>query len=62
MLRIKQEREKKGITQQELAFRSGVSMRTIAYLETNGRDARVGTVTQIAKALGVPFSRLLEKS
>jgi HTH-type transcriptional regulator, competence development regulator len=62
MLRIREERIKAGLTQQELAHLAGISIRTMQNLETNGRDPRVGTVRRVADALGVPFSLLLEKA
>ena len=55
--KIKELREKKGITQ--LAKESGVSRTTIILLE-NGEEhePKVGTLKAIANALGVPVSKL----
>lgn len=46
-------RKNRGITQQELAERIGMSVVAIAYIETGKRWARLGTLTKIAGALKV---------
>ena len=57
--RIKELREKKGLTQTELSKESGVSRVTIILLE-NGEEhePKVGTLKAIAKVLDVPVSKL----
>jgi transcriptional regulator with XRE-family HTH domain len=59
--RIAQLRLERDLTQQELATKAGLSMRTIAYAEA-GRDIRVSTLWLIAEALGVTTDDLLEKA
>ena len=51
--RIKEEREAQGMTQEELAEKSGVSRVTISLIES-GRNTNVmiGTLAKIAMALG----------
>lgn len=54
-------REARGLSQRQLADAAGVSLRTIRYLESRGvRNALVGTVERVAKALGTTVARLLE--
>lgn len=51
---LRDARRRAGLTQEELAARSGVGVRTIRRLETgSGTDPRIGTVTLLADALGV---------
>ena len=57
--RIKELREKKGLSQTELAKVSGVSRGTIILLENKEEhEPEVGTLKAIAKALDVPVSKL----
>ena len=57
--KIKEIRERKGITQEQLAERSGVSRATIIQLENNEEhEALVGTLKAVAKALGVPLHKI----
>lgn len=58
--RIKELREKKKLTQQELAEKSGVSRSLIISLETGARTVTTtSTIEKLADALGVPVKRLL---
>ncbi|WP_132114902.1 helix-turn-helix domain-containing protein [Actinocrispum wychmicini] len=51
---LRQRRLEVGMTQRQLAERSGVSLRTISRLEASqGGDPRVGTVGLVADALGL---------
>ena len=57
--RIKEMREKLGITQEELAKKSGVSRGTIVALENNQTTSTTTkTLSKIANALGVSVSRI----
>jgi putative transcriptional regulator len=57
--KIKEIREKKRISQTELAKLSGVSRQTIIALETKDDvDTTVGTLNSIATALGVSVKSL----
>ena len=56
--RIRELREKKKLTQEQLAQMSGVSRTTIVLLENNEEhEAMVGTLKSLA-ALNVPVSKL----
>lgn len=59
-MNIKKIREKKGITQQELATVLGVGQSTVAMWETNKSLPRVDTLKAIAKALGCTIDELLD--
>lgn len=59
--RIKEEREKKGMTQTDLIEKSGVSRRIVCELESGKRDiTTTGTLNKIAKTLDIPVSKLIE--
>ena len=50
--RLKEAREAKGITQEELERKSGVSRQTISAIENNRvGDVKIGTLKALAKAL-----------
>lgn len=52
--KIKQLREEQGLSQDELAEKSGVSRMTITYLETGvTKDVKLGTLNKIAVGLDV---------
>lgn len=67
---IKDLREKAGLTQEQLARRSGVSQGYIAKLEPSSRPGQrksirkanpsVSILKKLARALGVPVAELLE--
>ena len=58
--KIKEIRERKKMTQLELAEKSGVSRTTLSKLENNENpEVRAGTLKAIARALGVKVSALL---
>lgn len=58
--RVSEVRRSRGLTQQELAERVGMSVVAIAYIETGKRWARLGTLNKIAKSLKVDISNLFE--
>lgn len=45
-------RERRGLSQRELAAEAGIALRTIQLLERGRHDARLSTYSRIAKALG----------
>lgn len=67
---IKELRERRGMTQEQLAKRAGVSQGYIAKLEPSSRPGRakavrkanpsLPTLKRLARALGVPVTELLE--
>ena len=60
-VRVRQERQRRGWTQQELADRVGVRRATISDLERRTvRRLNLGLLERIAKALRVPAKRLIE--
>jgi transcriptional regulator with XRE-family HTH domain len=59
-LRIKQIRNTKKITQEELAFRSELTLSQIARIETVRINPTVSTMFRIAKALDVPMKELFD--
>ena len=54
--RIKELRNKLGISQEELGFRSGVHRTYIASLEVGKRNVSIATLEKIVDALEVSFS------
>jgi transcriptional regulator with XRE-family HTH domain len=61
--RIRELREKKKLTQEQLAQKSGVSRSTIIQLENNDEhEAMVGTLKSLAAALEVPVSKLFTQN
>lgn len=57
--RLRDLRQAKGMTQQELAGRVGVSRRAIAYYESEGNTPIVSNLPKVAGALGVSLEELL---
>jgi transcriptional regulator with XRE-family HTH domain len=53
LYRLKEHRDRRGLTQEELATLSGVSRPTIAALERGYRQAYSSTTDKLAKALKV---------
>jgi transcriptional regulator with XRE-family HTH domain len=58
--RVAEVRKRRGFTQQEIAEHTGMSVVSIAYIETGKRWARLGTLNKIAKTLKVDISELFE--
>ena len=57
--RLKEIREEKGITQEELEKKSGVSRQTISAIENNDAyQAKVGTLMALAKAMDTTVDNL----
>jgi transcriptional regulator with XRE-family HTH domain len=59
MRNLRQLRELRGFSQEELADKSGVSLTFIAHLETGRKSPSFETLELIGKALNVPVFRLL---
>lgn len=61
--RIRELREKKELTQEQLAQMSGISRMTICKLENNEEsEVMVGTLKALAAALNVPVSKLFTQN
>ncbi len=60
--KIKLERLKRDLSQEELAFQAGVNKNTIWKIETNQVSPNVKTLEKIAKAFGMDFSELTDVS
>lgn len=58
-MRVAAVRKSRGLTQQELAERTNMSVVGIAYIETGKRWARLGTLSKIARVLQVDVADLL---
>ncbi len=48
------------MTQQQLADKTGMSLVSIAYIETGKRWVRLTTLNKLSQALGVDMSELLK--
>lgn len=57
--RIKAERQKAGLSQKELAERTGTSAAMIGHYETGYRRPKYGTLSRIADALNVSYDEFL---
>jgi transcriptional regulator with XRE-family HTH domain len=58
--RLRRLREDRGLTQEELAKRSGISRVYVAFLEAGRQDPRVSIVMRLARALKVKAGALLD--
>ncbi|WP_292889616.1 helix-turn-helix domain-containing protein [Nonlabens sp.] len=58
--KIKEIRLKKGMSQEELAEKSQVSLRTIQRIENNENEPRGKTMQLICESLGIPIEELLD--
>ncbi|MBI2756333.1 MAG: helix-turn-helix transcriptional regulator [Chloroflexi bacterium] len=58
--RLKEWRERRLLTQADLAERSGVAETTINRIENGHHEARFSTTRKLASALDVPPSELME--
>lgn len=58
---LKDIRQKKNLTQEELAEKSGVGRVTISRMETGElKETTAGTLTKLARALNVSVDKLIE--
>jgi transcriptional regulator with XRE-family HTH domain len=59
-MRVKDWRERRGLTQEQLAEKAGISRGYLARLETARQDPKLSTLEKIAKALKVDIAKLLK--
>jgi len=59
-MRVKEWRERRGLTQEQLAEKAGISRGFLARFETARHDPKLSTLEQIAKALKVDIAKLLK--
>lgn len=59
--RLAELRRSKGLSQEELAERSGLHAIAITYIETGKRVPRLDTVFKLAEGLGIDVSELFEE-
>jgi transcriptional regulator with XRE-family HTH domain len=60
--RIQHFREQRGLTQEELATQTGISLKHISVLERGLKEPRLATFLNIAEALGVTPNELLSET
>ena len=58
--KIRYERLKRGLSQEDLEERSSVSRRTISEIERGNADIRYTNLYQIAEAFGISISEMLD--
>lgn len=58
--RIKELRDQKGISQEELAHRAGLSRTGMGFLETGKRWPRLDTLIKVADGLNITLDELLK--
>lgn len=58
---IKDKREKLGLTQKELAERTGLKQSAIARMESGGAIPRLDTILKVAIAMGMKFSLIKDE-
>lgn len=59
-INIKAERLKKNLSQEQLAEMTNISIPTISLIETGKQNTSILNILEIAKALGVDVSTLVE--
>jgi transcriptional regulator with XRE-family HTH domain len=60
--RIKEEREKAGLSQMDLSFMAGLSQNLVNYIECGRRTPNLYTILKIAKALGIAPASLFDSA
>lgn len=59
-IRVKEWRSRRGLTQEQLAAKAGISRGYLARLETARQDPKLSTLEKLAKALRVKVAQLVE--
>lgn len=59
-MHIKEWRDRRGLTQEQLADKAGISRGFLARLETARHDPKLSTLEKIAKALKIDIAKLLK--
>lgn len=59
---VRQERESRDISQEELAFRAGVDRTFVSKVERGERQPALATILLLAKALNIRASTLVERA
>lgn len=59
-LRVRQHREARGLTQEQLAEKADLDRTYISDIERGSRNPGIKNVIRIARALGIPTAKLLE--
>jgi len=59
-MRVKEWRERRGLTQEQLANKARISRGYLARLETARQDPKLSTLEKIANALRVDLAKLLK--
>ncbi len=58
---LRAERKRLELSQEALGFRCELNMSEISRLERSKRDPRLGTIVKLARALGIPPAKLLDR-
>jgi transcriptional regulator with XRE-family HTH domain len=58
--KLRSARERRFLTQQQLADKAGTSKANISRLETGDQNARMATIVRLAEALGIEPAELVE--
>ena len=59
--KIREERLKRNLSQEELAARAGVHRTYIGMIERADKNITLGNIEKLAKALGVPIEELVKQ-
>lgn len=59
-IRLREARERLGLTQEEVAQRSGVHATEVSRMEAGKRDPKISTLRRLAKAVEVKPGQLLD--
>jgi len=60
--KIKEERNKQSLTQEELAERAGISSKFLSNIERNRKKASLETVSKIVQSLGIGFDKFFSSA